>query len=165
MQSQYYPMSDVPTNAPTLPREDNAQRKRPKYTRSKTGCLTCRVKKIKVPFLRVLQVPRSTLSVCQCDESKPICIRCTHSQRDVRRHIQQWHFADRFCQCTWPEGVPVDNDSISQEYTTDDHDGRPLIAESSGMSDTSTPPTRTRTPPNGLPLDLGLLPLVPRSQR
>ncbi|KAJ7282992.1 hypothetical protein C8J57DRAFT_1297216 [Mycena rebaudengoi] len=39
-------------------------RKRPKYTRSKTGCLTCRVKKIK------------------CDETKPSCMRCTHGQRD-----------------------------------------------------------------------------------
>ena len=33
----------------TLPKpEATQQRKRPKYTRSKTGCLTCRVKKIKV---------------------------------------------------------------------------------------------------------------------
>ncbi|EPS97724.1 hypothetical protein FOMPIDRAFT_1024907 [Fomitopsis schrenkii] len=40
------------------------QRKRPKYTRSKTGCLTCRAKKIK------------------CDESKPNCLRCTHGQRE-----------------------------------------------------------------------------------
>lgn len=32
-----------PTRAETLP-----QRKRPKYTRSKTGCMTCRVKKVKV---------------------------------------------------------------------------------------------------------------------
>jgi len=41
-----------------------AQRKRPKYTRSKTGCLTCRIKKIK------------------CDETKPNCMRCTHGSRD-----------------------------------------------------------------------------------
>ncbi|KAF8650413.1 hypothetical protein AX16_005220 [Volvariella volvacea WC 439] len=46
------------------PRPDPTQRKRPKYTRSKTGCLTCRVKKIK------------------CDETKPNCMRCTHGQRD-----------------------------------------------------------------------------------
>ncbi|TFL02455.1 hypothetical protein BDV98DRAFT_565839 [Pterulicium gracile] len=39
-------------------------KKRPKYTRSKTGCLTCRVKKIK------------------CDEAKPSCIRCAHGQRE-----------------------------------------------------------------------------------
>ncbi|KDQ53454.1 hypothetical protein JAAARDRAFT_136956 [Jaapia argillacea MUCL 33604] len=48
------------------PRPNNAapQRKRPKYTRSKTGCLTCRAKKIK------------------CDETKPSCMRCTHGQRE-----------------------------------------------------------------------------------
>ncbi|KAJ7497536.1 hypothetical protein FB451DRAFT_236213 [Mycena latifolia] len=46
------------------PRQEPATRKRPKYTRSKTGCLTCRVKKIK------------------CDEAKPSCMRCTHGQRD-----------------------------------------------------------------------------------
>ncbi|CCM01485.1 uncharacterized protein FIBRA_03539 [Fibroporia radiculosa] len=47
------------------PRPDPAaQRKRPKYTRSKTGCLTCRAKKIK------------------CDESKPNCLRCAHGQRE-----------------------------------------------------------------------------------
>ncbi|KAF9010502.1 hypothetical protein BDQ17DRAFT_1420865 [Cyathus striatus] len=46
------------------PRQESTQRKRPKYTRSKTGCMTCRVKKIK------------------CDETKPNCMRCTHGQRD-----------------------------------------------------------------------------------
>ncbi|KII92890.1 hypothetical protein PLICRDRAFT_37687 [Plicaturopsis crispa FD-325 SS-3] len=46
------------------PRPETNQRKRPKYTRSKTGCLTCRIKKIK------------------CDETKPNCMRCTHGQRD-----------------------------------------------------------------------------------
>ncbi|KAF7315442.1 Zn(2)-C6 fungal-type domain-containing protein [Mycena indigotica] len=45
-------------------RQEAAARKRPKYTRSKTGCLTCRVKKIK------------------CDEAKPSCMRCAHGQRD-----------------------------------------------------------------------------------
>ncbi|KAK6966402.1 hypothetical protein R3P38DRAFT_3155035 [Favolaschia claudopus] len=43
---------------------DNSQSKRPTYTRSRTGCLTCRVKKIK------------------CDEVKPNCTRCAHGQRD-----------------------------------------------------------------------------------
>ncbi|KAI0823645.1 fungal-specific transcription factor domain-containing protein [Trametes gibbosa] len=51
--------------APSTMRQDTgAQRKRPKYTRSKTGCLTCRGKKIK------------------CDETKPNCLRCTHGQRE-----------------------------------------------------------------------------------
>lgn len=40
------------------------QKKRPRYTRSKAGCLTCRAKKIK------------------CDEVKPICTRCEHAQRE-----------------------------------------------------------------------------------
>ncbi|KAG8820418.1 hypothetical protein FRC17_010156 [Serendipita sp. 399] len=39
-------------------------RKRPKYTRSKKGCLTCRSKKIK------------------CDERKPMCTRCEHGHRE-----------------------------------------------------------------------------------
>ncbi|PIL36188.1 transcription factor [Ganoderma sinense ZZ0214-1] len=51
--------------APSTMRQDPAaQRKRPKYTRSKTGCLTCRAKKIK------------------CDETKPTCVRCSHGQRE-----------------------------------------------------------------------------------
>lgn len=53
--SQYYPSAAVPNNGPIhivqpTTRPDIAARKRPKYTRSKTGCLTCRVKKIKVCF-------------------------------------------------------------------------------------------------------------------
>jgi hypothetical protein len=32
------------------------QRKRPKYTRSKTGCMTCRIKKVKVPTRALLSV-------------------------------------------------------------------------------------------------------------
>jgi len=67
--TQYYSSAHVPSHGhvhdvgpPSRP--ENTQRKRPKYTRSKTGCLTCRVKKIK------------------CDETKPDCMRCTHGQRD-----------------------------------------------------------------------------------
>ncbi|KAF9454015.1 hypothetical protein P691DRAFT_693683 [Macrolepiota fuliginosa MF-IS2] len=67
--AQYYPAPHVGHNhvhhvVPAPPRPDVAPRKRPKYTRSKTGCMTCRVKKIK------------------CDETKPSCMRCTHGQRD-----------------------------------------------------------------------------------
>ncbi|KAF9792495.1 hypothetical protein BJ322DRAFT_1029605 [Thelephora terrestris] len=50
--------------ASPAPRVEAGQRKRPKYTRSKTGCMTCRGKKIK------------------CDETKPNCLRCTHGQRE-----------------------------------------------------------------------------------
>ncbi|KAF9482131.1 hypothetical protein BDN70DRAFT_875419 [Pholiota conissans] len=61
---QYYPNANpvhiIPPSRPDVAQ----QRKRPKYTRSKTGCLTCRVKKIK------------------CDETKPNCMRCTHGSRE-----------------------------------------------------------------------------------
>ncbi|KAI0266808.1 hypothetical protein BC834DRAFT_873618 [Gloeopeniophorella convolvens] len=65
----YYPSSQPPTvsnalDLAALPRADSTQRRRPKYTRSKTGCMTCRQKKIK------------------CDENKPKCHRCAHGQRD-----------------------------------------------------------------------------------
>ncbi|KAJ3880510.1 hypothetical protein F5051DRAFT_450666 [Lentinula edodes] len=63
----YYSSPQLPQPhvvAPQSRQETTQQRKRPKYTRSKTGCLTCRVKKIK------------------CDETKPNCMRCTHGQRD-----------------------------------------------------------------------------------
>ncbi|EJD52383.1 hypothetical protein AURDEDRAFT_180995 [Auricularia subglabra TFB-10046 SS5] len=55
------PTMDVMDPSHTL---ETALRKRPKYTRSKTGCLTCRGKKIK------------------CDEMKPVCSRCAHGQRE-----------------------------------------------------------------------------------
>ncbi|KAG2015762.1 hypothetical protein CC2G_009002 [Coprinopsis cinerea AmutBmut pab1-1] len=45
-------------------RMGEVERKRPKYTRSKTGCLTCRVKKVK------------------CDEVHPVCTRCDNGNRD-----------------------------------------------------------------------------------
>ncbi|PPR05825.1 hypothetical protein CVT26_010105 [Gymnopilus dilepis] len=65
----YYTSPTPPPNSvhivPPSSRPDlGQQRKRPKYTRSKTGCLTCRVKKIK------------------CDETKPNCMRCTHGSRE-----------------------------------------------------------------------------------
>ncbi|KAF8210486.1 hypothetical protein K438DRAFT_1665651, partial [Mycena galopus ATCC 62051] len=68
-QSSYYPSPPLhhgphSHEVSPQPRQEPAPRKRPKYTRSKTGCLTCRVKKIK------------------CDEAKPNCMRCTHGQRD-----------------------------------------------------------------------------------
>ncbi|THH19969.1 hypothetical protein EW146_g1299 [Bondarzewia mesenterica] len=62
----YYPPQLATGNAHLLapPPRTEPQRRRPKYTRSKTGCMTCRVKKIK------------------CDETKPNCIRCVHGQRE-----------------------------------------------------------------------------------
>ncbi|EKM80713.1 hypothetical protein AGABI1DRAFT_126761 [Agaricus bisporus var. burnettii JB137-S8] len=70
LSAQYYPPpthvghNHVQHVMQAPPRQDIAPRKRPKYTRSKTGCMTCRVKKIK------------------CDEAKPNCMRCTHGQRE-----------------------------------------------------------------------------------
>ncbi|KAI0062898.1 hypothetical protein BV25DRAFT_1824938 [Artomyces pyxidatus] len=61
---QSQPMSNALEVVNGVQRNEPAQRRRPKYTRSKTGCMTCRVKKIK------------------CDETKPSCIRCVHGQRD-----------------------------------------------------------------------------------
>jgi hypothetical protein len=110
---------------------DTAQRRRPKYTRSKTGCMTCRQKKIK------------------CDENKPKCHRCAHGQRD----------------CTWPVGVeprkrapPKRVDTIHMDPT----DIRPSTASSSGISESSTPPTRNHTPPKREMPELDLPPLTLR---
>ncbi|EIM79181.1 uncharacterized protein STEHIDRAFT_143311 [Stereum hirsutum FP-91666 SS1] len=63
----YYPTSSMPGDVHSsgnAHRPDISQRKRPKYTRSKLGCLTCRVKKIK------------------CDETKPSCNRCVSGSRE-----------------------------------------------------------------------------------
>lgn len=106
-------------------RVEPQQRKRPKYTRSKTGCMTCRMKKIK------------------CDETKPICMRCTHGQRD----------------CTWPEGVPTRKKPTPKK---EGMDGRPSTAESSGISEASTPPTRDSTPPRRHQSEYTLPPVVAR---
>lgn len=50
-----YPYSMSPHVASHPYRLDDAPRKRPKYTRSKTGCLTCRAKKVKVRAMRDFQ--------------------------------------------------------------------------------------------------------------
>ncbi|KAF8135676.1 hypothetical protein EV363DRAFT_1581972 [Boletus edulis] len=126
--ASYYPQSHAGGHVHVVapqPRTESQQRKRPKYTRSKTGCLTCRVKKIK------------------CDETKPICMRCTHGQRD----------------CTWPEGVPTRKKATPRKENVD---GRPSTAESSGISETSTPPTRDNTPPRRNQGDYSLPPVVAR---
>ncbi|KAI9572142.1 hypothetical protein HD554DRAFT_2067302 [Boletus coccyginus] len=126
--ASYYPPSHAGGHVHVVapqPRNEPQQRKRPKYTRSKTGCLTCRVKKIK------------------CDETKPICMRCTHGQRD----------------CTWPEGVPTRKKATPRKESVD---GRPSTAESSGLSETSTPPTRDSTPPRRPHADYSLPPVVAR---
>ncbi|EIN11848.1 hypothetical protein PUNSTDRAFT_142080 [Punctularia strigosozonata HHB-11173 SS5] len=62
----YHPSLQGPVHVPPSGRIETVipQRKRPKYTRSKTGCMTCRIKKVK------------------CDETKPSCLRCQNGQRD-----------------------------------------------------------------------------------
>ncbi|VDB96494.1 unnamed protein product [Peniophora sp. CBMAI 1063] len=54
---------DISSRRATYEHVAPMQRRRPKYTRSKTGCLTCRKKKVK------------------CDEAKPDCERCASSGR------------------------------------------------------------------------------------
>ncbi|OSD06877.1 hypothetical protein PYCCODRAFT_1431066 [Trametes coccinea BRFM310] len=118
--------------APAMRQPDTAaQRKRPKYTRSKTGCLTCRGKKIK------------------CDETKPICMRCSHGQRE----------------CTWPEGVPTRKKPSTKREPPSPVDGletRPSTAGSSGLSEAATPPTRGPSPPKREPVELNIPPMVSR---
>jgi hypothetical protein len=53
------------TSANTTGADGPPVRKRPKYTRSKAGCLVCRKKKIK------------------CDEKQPTCTTCLHGYREV----------------------------------------------------------------------------------
>ncbi|KAF5326286.1 hypothetical protein D9611_000045 [Ephemerocybe angulata] len=132
--SGYYsqPTSHLPSLPPLSsnsqrPPADLSQRKRPKYTRSKTGCLTCRVKKVK------------------CDESKPVCVRCSHGQRD----------------CTWPEGVQTRKKPSSRKDSLEG-DARPSTAGSSGLSEGSTPSsTREHSPPRRS-VDLCFLPAPSR---
>lgn len=110
--SHLAPLPSLHSTNPQRQPTELSQRKRPKYTRSKTGCLTCRVKKVK------------------CDESKPICVRCSHGQRD----------------CTWPEGVPTRKKPASRKDSVE-ADARPSTADSSGLSEGSAPSTREHSPP------------------
>ena len=63
-------------------RDEGSRRRRQKYTRSRTGCLACRVRRIK------------------CDEGRPVCRRCQTSKRSVSE--------SNFCstltmQCEFPD--------------------------------------------------------------
>lgn len=83
--------------SPAQIRAEQPQRKRPKYTRSKTGCLTCRAKKIKVRTRSLRELPshhtqfsffspapaRHSPNPLKCDEGKPNCHRCEHAHREV----------------------------------------------------------------------------------
>ncbi|KAF9244956.1 hypothetical protein BU15DRAFT_59128 [Melanogaster broomeanus] len=62
-------------------------------------------------------------------------------------------------QCTWPEGVPTRKKATPRKESLD---GRPSTADSSGLSETSTPPTRDSTPPRRPQADYTLPPAVSR---
>ncbi|KAI0663505.1 hypothetical protein C8Q70DRAFT_361513 [Cubamyces menziesii] len=118
--------------APALRQDTGAQRKRPKYTRSKTGCLTCRGKKIK------------------CDETKPKCMRCTHGQRECT-----WpEGVPTRKKPTSKREPPSPIDGMEES--------RPSTAGSSGMSEAATPPTRGPSPPKREPIEMGIPPMVSR---
>lgn len=87
---QLYSPSYSPRGSSFVDRTGTRQdRKRPKYTRSKTGCLTCRRKKVKVgteatSHLFVIFIIYQTSQTLQCDEGKPGCQRCVTGQFEVR---------------------------------------------------------------------------------
>lgn len=163
-QPQYYPTSHVPTNiniVPPMPREDSAQKKRPKYTRSKTGCLTCRAKKIKVTS-RVFASDDIIYDVFSSATRQSLPVFVVRMAKEM--YFDPFYYGTllTFCKCTWPESAPMARHSPLRKSITDDFDGRPSTAGSSGLSDTSTPPTRNHTPPNGL--HMGLPPLAHRQR-
>ncbi|KAI0081253.1 hypothetical protein K474DRAFT_1656742 [Panus rudis PR-1116 ss-1] len=124
------------------PRPDAPQRKRPKYTRSKTGCLTCRAKKIK------------------CDETKPKCVRCIHGQRECT-----WpEGVPTRKKSSSRRGSQHDDQQSTTPLDSPVTDARPSTAGSSTISDasTSTPPTRNPTPPRRDPQEVSLPPLISR---
>ncbi|KAG9037025.1 hypothetical protein FRB95_007320 [Tulasnella sp. JGI-2019a] len=99
------------------PQQQHVSRKRPKYSRSKLGCLSCRVRKVK------------------CDETRPICTRCSHSQRE----------------CTWPPDVPRPKKGGSSSASdprpdTSSGDGRNSGSDDAeDASDSGTGPGAIRT--------------------
>ncbi|KAI0645695.1 fungal-specific transcription factor domain-containing protein [Trametes meyenii] len=127
-------MHVVASAPPPMRHDTGAQRKRPKYTRSKTGCLTCRGKKIK------------------CDETKPTCLRCSHGQRDCT-----WPEGVPTRKKPTPKREPP-----SPIDGFDGSETRPSTAGSSGVSEAATPPTRGPSPPKREPIEMGLPPSASR---
>ncbi|THG99374.1 hypothetical protein EW026_g2958 [Hermanssonia centrifuga] len=117
-----------------LPRPEQPTRKRPKYTRSKTGCLTCRAKKVK------------------CDEAKPDCTRCQQGQRECR-------WPDGVPARKKPS---VKRDSQSAESPV--FDARPSTAGSSVSDLSTPPIRNLTPPAKLEPMDMGLPPLISRRQ-
>ena len=161
--------------APSTVRQDPAaQRKRPKYTRSKTGCLTCRAKKIKVSLMR-WRPPRAlplTLGYSATRRNPLAYVAVMVSERYVFRYFRRVVVAFdilTLAQCTWPEGVPSRKKPTPRREPPSPIDGvetRPSTAGSSGMSEAATPPTRGPTPPRrGEPVEMGIPPMVSRRHR
>ncbi|KAH8119274.1 hypothetical protein DFH11DRAFT_1564031 [Phellopilus nigrolimitatus] len=94
-------------------RAEQTQRKRPKYTRSKTGCLTCRAKKIK------------------CDETRPKCQRCGSGQRECT-----WPDP-----APAKKKTPARKSSALEERASTD-DSASRVSDSSSTSRDVTPSTR-----------------------
>lgn len=149
-----------------------AQRKRPKYTRSKTGCLTCRAKKIKVGPMcwRASCTPRLTPTCSATRPSPHVSGAVTVSERYVFHRVRRVGLVCDVVmpvQCTWPEGVPTRKKPTPRREPPSPIDGtdtRPSTAGSSGVSD--TPPTRGPTPPRrGEPVEMGIPPMVSRRHR
>lgn len=146
--------------APPQPRNEPQQRKRPKYTRSKTGCLTCRVKKIKVSTRAPPPTRAGHPSASATRQSPSACAAPMASETYVP--LRMFGTRSRPLQCTWPEGVPSRKKATPRKESVD---GRPSTAESSGLSETSTPPTRDSTPPRRPQADYSLPPVVARRHR
>ncbi|KZT70983.1 hypothetical protein DAEQUDRAFT_724736 [Daedalea quercina L-15889] len=113
--------------APPARQDPTTQRKRPKYTRSKTGCLTCRAKKIK------------------CDESKPNCLRCTHGQRECT-----WPEGVPARKKPAPKREPIGETGLETRPSTAGSSG---VSESSTPSTRGVTPPLKREPADvGLPV-------------
>lgn len=137
----------------TLSSFEPVQRKRGKFTRSKTGCLTCRAKKVKVRRVIVTRRRR------RANQSPAHPVRRGEARlQAVSRHpsfstylrtplITSW--PSDAPQCTWPENVPAKKRPTRRESMRQSgspgQEMRPSTAGSS--SEVSTPPGRMDTPP------------------
>ncbi|KAI0027707.1 hypothetical protein K488DRAFT_90541 [Vararia minispora EC-137] len=86
-------------------------RRRPKYTRSRTGCWTCRQKKVK------------------CDETKPSCTRCVHTKKLVRcqLYILVFNADNKYYEKV--EHVLAANDALPASLVAQSQAERPMKAE------------------------------------
>lgn len=132
-------------------RAESGQRKRPKYTRSKTGCVTCRSRKVRVRWSRSPSVHfhrfySSIFNLGQCDETKPNCQRCTHREREASKlitvHSKSHWLTSAVRQCTWPEILPTRKRSRTIRKVS----GWDAYESTAGSSERSGPSTQNFTP-------------------